>query len=315
MKHPIGSIVGLTVSVSVSLVTTAFGSLVDIAYVPVGNPGNAADTRVGSGSLGFGAVNYAYNIGKYEVTNAQYCEFLKAKASTDTYALYNTGMAGRGIARTGSSGSYNYSLTSGLENRPVVFVSWFDAARFTNWLGNGQGSGDTETGAYTLIGGQLAGAVTVNPNAKVYIPSVNEWYKAAYYNGDTATYSLYPNGQDTITIAEANCGGSSGVNHSTDVGSYSGDPSFYGTFDQGGNVAEWTAAVYGSLHGQRGGDFSKPEQLLASSISSVPTPGESIYAGFRVASLTAVPEPASLFSTLTLVSSGLLLRRRTKALR
>ncbi len=84
---------------------------------------------------------YAYNIGKYEVTNAQYAEFLNAKAQTDTYSLYNASMASCGITRSGSAGSYNYGVTGGLGNRPVVYVSWFDAARFTNWLGNGQGSG------------------------------------------------------------------------------------------------------------------------------------------------------------------------------
>ncbi|MEY4243206.1 MAG: hypothetical protein RLZZ245_791 [Verrucomicrobiota bacterium] len=45
---------------------------VTIDYISVGNPGNAAD------STGYGAVTYAYQIGKYEVTNAQYTAFLNA---------------------------------------------------------------------------------------------------------------------------------------------------------------------------------------------------------------------------------------------
>ena len=251
MKQRIFSSLGLAALAGVSLVTPALAE-VSIAWVPVGNAGNAADP-----STGFGAVGYAYQIGKYEVTNNEYVEFLNAKAQTDTYSLYNMNMSSYGITRSGSDGGYNYSVTGGLGNRPVVCVSWFDAARFTNWLGNGQGSGDTETGAYTFIGGQTSGIVTVNSGAKVYIPSENEWYKAAYYNGGTSTYSIYPNGQNTITTADANYEYS--VGQSTDVGSYSSDPSSYGTFDQGGNVWEWNDDVnvfWGSGRGMGAGQKS-----------------------------------------------------------
>jgi formylglycine-generating enzyme required for sulfatase activity len=88
-----------------------------------------------------------------------------------------------------------------------------------------------ETGAYTL-NGATSGIITANIGAQVYIPTENEWYKAAYYNAATTSYSLYPNGQDTITTADANYGGA--VGSTTDVGSYTGDGSSYGTFDQGG---------------------------------------------------------------------------------
>lgn len=74
----------------------------------------------------------------------------------------------------------------------------------------------------------------------------------AYLNeaAKTDTYSLYPNGQNTITTADANYNYS--VGSSTDVGSYSGDASAYGTFDQGGNVWEWNDAVISGLRGLRG---------------------------------------------------------------
>ena len=42
-----------------------------------------------------------------------------------------------GIARSGSSGSYAYSVI-GSPNQPIAYVSWGDAARFANWLTNGQ---------------------------------------------------------------------------------------------------------------------------------------------------------------------------------
>ena len=298
MKRPIIPSFGLAVLASVSLVMPAF-AVVNIVYVPVGNAGNAADTT------GYGSVAYDYQIGKYEVTNSQYAGFLNAKGGSNDHAIYNSSMASYGITQNGSAGTYTYSVTSGLENRPVVYVSWFDAARFTNWLGNGQGSGDTETGAYTLISGQTSGIVTVNPGAQVYIPSENEWYKAAYYNGGTSAYSLYPNGQNTITTADANYNSSG----SSDVGSYSGDPGSYGTFDQGGNVWEWNDAVIsGSSRGMRGGAWWSLDNALSSALRDQNIPSTEYYViGFRVAS---VPEPTSII--LTMVAGGMMLIRRRR---
>lgn len=79
-------------------------------------------------------------------------------AKTDTCSLYNSGMSIYcGIAQSGSSGSYAYSVASNDVNLPLVCVSFWDSCRFANWLGNGQpngseGVGTTETGAYTLNG-------------------------------------------------------------------------------------------------------------------------------------------------------------------
>ena len=65
-------------------------------------------------------------------------------------------------------------------DKPVNYVSWYDAARFVNWLHNGQGTGGTETGAYSLSGN--IGIVTKNVGVTVWIPTESEWYKAAYYD-------------------------------------------------------------------------------------------------------------------------------------
>src|SRR5258706_8929566 len=94
------AVASLSISASVSALT--------MSWTPVGNPGNAGDTGLCSGC---GAVGYAYSIGTYEVTNAQYAEFLNAKAVDDPLGLYNTNMATAlgGIARSGSSGTYAYS--------------------------------------------------------------------------------------------------------------------------------------------------------------------------------------------------------------
>ncbi len=124
---------------------------ITIATVPVGNPGNAPDTRVmNDGTTGYGSVAYNYNIGKYDVTAGRYTAFLNAVAATDTYACYNTTMAGTnlaptygcGISRSGSSGSYVYSVAD--PNLPVVDVTYWDACRFANWLDNGQPVGVQE---------------------------------------------------------------------------------------------------------------------------------------------------------------------------
>lgn len=295
----------LTFLVSAALFTSASASVI-IDWVTVGNAGNAADP-----STGYGAVGYEYQIGKYEVTNAQYAEFLNAKAATDSYSLYNANMASYGITRSGSSGSYTYSVSSGFENKPVVYVSWYDAARFSNWLSNGQGDGDTETGSYNL-NGLSSGLILPIADAKIRLPSEDEWYKAAYYNGANSTYSLYPNGQNSITTADANYS-SYTYTRSTNVGTYSEDPSMYGTFDQGGNVWEWNDAVISSssrgLRGGAWGSYGGSDASLASSyrLKGVGPSIEDLTFGFRLAS---VPEPSSL--VLTMLASGVMLMRRKR---
>ena len=149
------------VGVLVTLGSSAWAE-VNMAWVPVGDPGNAPD------DTGWGRVDYVYRIGKYEVTNAQYITFLSAVAVSDTYGLYNTEFETEvdgGIVRTGSDGSYTYGPRDGDPNwlnRPVTRVTFWDACRLANWLHNGQpGQGgppvpqdanSTEDGAYTLNG-------------------------------------------------------------------------------------------------------------------------------------------------------------------
>jgi sulfatase modifying factor 1 len=289
-----------TLAATAALITSA-AATITMDWVNVGNPGNAADT-----TTGYGAVAYAYQIGKHEVTNSQYGAFLNAKGASNSGAIYNADMASSGITQSGSSGSFSYSVTSGFENKPVGYVSWFDAARFTNWMSNGQGSGSMETGSYTL-NGATSGIITANIGAQVYIPTEDEWYKAAYYNGTTATYSLYAHGQNTITTADANYDFL--VRAATNVGTYSNDASSYGTFDQGGNFWEWNDAVIsGSSRGLRGGSLSNDEFYLRASYRDNSGPmDESDLVGFRVAS---VPEPTSM--VLSMLAGGMMLIRRRR---
>jgi MYXO-CTERM domain-containing protein len=260
-------------------------------------------------------VAYTYNIGQTEVTNAQYAAFLNARAASDPFALYNTNMAGTfgGITRSGSDGSYSYSTVSGRENNPVNFVSFWDATRFANWLHNGQGNGDTETGAYTLTpGGIIANTITRNAGWQWAVTSENEWYKAAYHQpasagGDSDNYWLYPTQSNTIATAQANyLSFSSGINNTTPVGSYAAN--FYGTFDMGGNVVEWNEAIIvGSFRGLRGGSFNNDVNTLRADLRGNGRPaGEVGNVGFRV---SQVPGPGSV-ALLAIGGLGALRRRR-----
>ena len=288
-------------------VTASAASAVTIDWVSVGGAGNAAD------DTGFGAVAYTYKISKYEVTNAQYAEFLNAKVAADPLGLYNTSMGSGlgGITRSGSSGSYTYSVIVGREDLPVTYVSFYDSLRFANWLHNGQGAGDTEAGAYTLLGGTAIPSngltVTRNAGATIFLTSEDEWYKAAYYNAPSASYFDYPAGSDTQTTCTvpgatantANC--NSVFGDLTDVGSYTGSASPNGTFDQAGNAWEWNEAVVsGSFRGRRGGSFILDPSSFAASTRDYTDPSFELgRVGFRVAS---VPEPG----TGLLVMAGLL---------
>lgn len=147
----------------------------------VGDINNSPDAN------GYGGIIYIYYIGKYEVTNNDYIEFLNSIAQTDTYSLYVDAMSWSnlgGILRSGSSGSYTYSAKNNMSSKPVNFVSWNNCARYCNWLHNGkpvglQNADTTENGAYNMsLNNPLR-----NINATVFIPNENEWYKAAYYKG------------------------------------------------------------------------------------------------------------------------------------
>ena len=178
-----------------------------IETMTVGNPCNASDTR--HESPGYGGVSYVYSIGKFEITAGQYTEFLNAVAATmDTHGLYDASMAdlvahpggrGCGIQRSGSEGSYTYSVAPDWADRPVNYVSWGDAARFVNWLHNGQPTGvqeasTTEDGSYHLNGAMTnAELLTVvrEFDATWVIPSEDEWYKAAHHYNECGPAGHY----------------------------------------------------------------------------------------------------------------------------
>jgi sulfatase modifying factor 1 len=304
-------------------------SAVTLDVVTVGNPGNAPDTHYDA--TGFGLVGYVYQLGEYEVTAGQYTEFLNAVADADPNGLYNTamgvpgGLLGANIQQTGSSPNYSYSVAADWANRPVNYVSFWDAARFANWLDNGQptgpqGPGTTENGAYHDVDNQtLFGR---NAGAKFFIPTEDEWYKAAYHDknaGLAATYFDSPMGTNTEPgndISEAtNPGNNANYRknnytigppyYRTVVGEFELSDSPYGTFDQGGNVWEWNeTAVTGSSRGLRGGSCYEYWNPIRN--NSDPT-SEGYDVGFRVAGV--IPEPSTLVLG-GLASFGVLVSRR-----
>jgi len=268
----------ITVTTAVVMLAAAQALSVNIETVFVGNPGNADDT--GGDSLG--GVDYPYRIGTFEVTASQYCEFLNAVADTDTYGLhsYSMWLSGYGckIQQSGSPNSYTYSVAANWADRPVNYVSWGDAARFCNWLQNGQPVGGqdlttTEDGAYYLNGAitnEDLSAVTRKPDAVWVIPTEDEWYKAAYHKNDgvTGNYFDYPTGSDSTPsndLVDPDPGNNATFHdggytigspyYRTEVGAHENSESPYDTFDQGGNVWEWNEAVMFWYRGMRGGSF------------------------------------------------------------
>lgn len=231
--------------------------LQSLEFVTVHDEGNPPDSN------GRGAVGYRYRISKYEITTSQWVVFLNKKGKSESDGgLWNNDMdkalSGQGdrceIKRQGEPGSYRYSVSEEFANRPVGHVSFLDACRFCNWLHNGQGDGDTETGAYTLNGywGVDGRRIRRNPGAKFFVPTEDEWYKAAYYDPNKpggAGYWKYPTrsdqkpGRDGLSNNAANYFAGNLIDADRfylPVGSFPKSLGPHGTLDQAGNVFEWT---------------------------------------------------------------------------
>ncbi|MBN2445911.1 MAG: SUMF1/EgtB/PvdO family nonheme iron enzyme [Phycisphaerae bacterium] len=306
--------------VTLSVSCAAVLANIEIETVTVGNPGNVADDQMQS--PGHGAVIHSFNMAKYEVTAGQYAEFLNAVAQTDAYGLYNDEMwsntFGCKIERSGESGGYVYSVAPDWADRPVNYVSWGDAARFANWLHNGQPIGDqdlltTENGSYFLNGAiddtslmQVRRAL----DATWALPTDDEWYKAAYHKNDgvTGNYFDYPTASDTEPswqLLDPDPGNNATFRNMPDetlgppyyrtvVGAHENSASPYGTFDQGGNVVEWNeTALYQFSRCLRGGMFTLHCYFMGAWTStSAPPTSESYDLGFRVAEILWGPPPA-----------------------
>ena len=304
---------------------------VTLDMVTVGDPGNAADTA----PAGYGAVADSFQIMKYEFTNQQYTNFLNSvdAGGTNPNSVYNANMGSNargGISFTsGNAPGSKYEIRTNMGDKPVVYVSWFDAARVSNWLMNGgTSSSSTETGAYTLSGSTSGNAPAVNSNATFYLPTEDQWYKAAYYKGGgtNAGYWNYATQNDSaptaVTAGETGIGSAGntdnfanynaaaswngGTGNVTTVGT-NGGASAYGAFDMSGNINEWNdlTGAAGSSRGRRGGDWNGNASSLSSSTMNSNDPsGETNGRGFRLASPVAVPEPSTWVMGLAGIACG-----------
>jgi sulfatase modifying factor 1 len=303
---------------------------ITMAWSPVGNPGNAADPLTG-----FGAVNYSYSIGTYDVTASQYVAFLNANdpSGVDALALYNSNMSsnryGEIYFSSAAAAGTKYSVMPGLANLPINNVTWYDAIRFANWMDNGRPvftteptatNNATENGSYALLGFTATpsngNSVTRSSTAVIVLPSENEWYKAAYYNPATSSYFIYPTSSDSTPNASDPTSIPNSANYNvvvdnlTTVGAYSGTTSPYGAYDMGGDVFQWNEALIYGDRGLRGGVFDTPAGNLLSSVRADDNPANEGYGvGFRLA---MVPEPSSIVLALLGCAGALALRKRLK---
>jgi formylglycine-generating enzyme required for sulfatase activity len=270
---------------------------------------------------GRGTVPQIFRISKFEITNLQYVIFLNRVARKDPHRLFDTRMETEpcgGIERFIENGECHYRLRKDCARLPVVYVSYFSAMRFANWLHNGHLSTETETGAYDF---RQEDAPRM-PGARYWIPTENEWIKAGHYDaskGPQGGYWQYPTSANNLPAESAPStilGSTTRPRHGLPPGAdlawqshggsvllpsdpWAGAPSPFGTFHQGGNVAEWVDGFLEIKKGMRqqithGGAWNSPgESLSLDKIGLHPRSFASADIGFRIAS-KAVVQPAPI---------------------
>ena len=301
----IGLLLTLAVSGRAQTLIETFGSGTNqfsIEFVTIGNPGNAALS-------GFGAVNYTYRIGKYETSRS-----IVEKANT--------------------AGSLGLTMSTGLTlDQPVIGLSWNEAARFVNWLNTSKGyqaaykfttSGRNDN--LTLWGaGESSGTNQFrHKDAFYFLPSIDEWFKAAYYDptrnsgaGGYWSYATQSNSSPTMVTGgtAANTAVYGGSSFAPANVTNAGGLSYYGTMAQNGNAWDLLETAKDGVNndptesrGIRGGKSSYSAGLSSSEypFGNLPT-AESSDVSFRVA---MVPEPSA--GALLVLGAGVLavIRRR-----
>ena len=256
-------------------------------FTSIGNAGNGADTT------GYGSVGYDYRIGTYDISQNQ-------------------------IDAATASGLSNVVAGAWSGDLPAANMSWYESAAFVNWLNTSKGfqpaynltwSGSTWSMALWTVtdAGYDANNLYRNSLAKYFLPSENEFYKASYGKSDGSGYYLYPTASDNAPTA-VESGTTDGTAVFDNVTSQpasiyqAGGLSPYGTMGQGGNVWGWEENAFweGNVdptagRGIRGGSITYTSLFLQSSPRSYVLLPDSSFTdvGFRVASVSAVPEPST----------------------
>jgi len=305
--------IGLVGTASAQLATSDnFGTGANqftLDFTTIGNPGNAADTT------GYGSVGYTYRIGTYAISQNQ-------------------------IDAATASGLANVTAGWWSGNQPAGGMSWYESAAFVNWLNTSTGN----QAAYKLSHVEGSPSISLwdsfdpgynsfnqyrNSQAKYFLPSDNEFYKAAYGKSDGSGYYLYPTASDTAPTAVASGTAAQTAVYAQDLETgpasvyEAGGLSSYGTMGQGGNVWQWVETAYGGLtyagvNGSvhearvfRGSAWDETANLLQSSTRFDGHPYfDGPFTGFRVASV--VPEP-STYALFGLGALALLIAYRRKA--
>jgi len=327
----------------VSRIWCGSASAIGIDWVTVGDSGNLPD------AYGYGAVATSYRIMKNELTNDNYAAFLNAvdpegTNPADTYSSLMRFFGG--IENTGITSGSRYLVKPNMGDKPVTFTSWFNAAQFANWLQNGEqtypssaaGATGVNQGAYTITNIASGIAPQRNSAAVFWVPSADEWKKAAYFKGGAAaagcwTYPTQSDSPPTAVMATSTGigmlggispvpgGNSANFNRGADWGGKDGNvttvgtnggPSTYGAFDMGGNVAEWTdeAGFDATRRILRGGNFAFDSAAMAgSSKSDAGAAARGDFFGIRLSAIapTSIPviDPSAAGTVVAIVAGFL----------
>lgn len=293
----------------------------DFQWATITDVGNPAYQGGPFGELaGRGSVDYVYRISRLELTSAQFLEFANSFPQIPIGQWY-LGTSGVMWDVVGP-----YQLNPGIPNAgmvPVIGMNWRTAAMFCNWLHNGKGSDPNSllSGAYdvstfgTNPDGTFTDQLTHSPGAKFWIPTLDEWLKAAHYDPNKfgegqGGWWLYPNQADVpLNVGPPGFGQTSGgafVGAAyVPLGSYSEVHSAWGLWDLSGGAAEWTEEVIYSDFGPDmrvvDGAWAGMDRYEANldAVYSIgwSAPQHNGFFGLRVAS--AVPSPTS--STLAVI--------------
>lgn len=304
----------------------------------VNNPAWQGDGTVGDRAIGRGSVGYEYSIGKFEVTTSQWVEFVNAAANRPaSEQLPHIAAPGHWGAVPGASG---WTVPAGNEMLPVGNISWRMAAMYCNWLHNDKatnreaflnGAYDASTFTFTP-GGRFRDQQTHNAGARYWIPTWDEWLKAAHYDpnkqnpdgsvGGWWKYSITSDTEPTRGlpgVGQTNTGGGIPNPFGIPLGAYTDVTSPWGLYDVAGATAEWTEEVVvipgdtfpidrvyeGSWWVDGGVITDRVGFQGGSGFPSLST----FDLGFRVAS--SVPSPSAFFLGVTVIALVTVQRRRS----